>query len=78
MTILKEGMFSYAKICVEVNLDKGILETFLLTLDNWKHENLLDYKKLLLKCKVIHEYGHFAENCKKAVQGVPLVREKEE
>jgi len=33
----KDGMFAYARICVEVDLEKGLLEAILLTLNNCKH-----------------------------------------
>jgi hypothetical protein len=78
MTILKEGMFSCVRICVEVDLKNRLLEAVLLTLENWKHEKPLDYEKLPFKCKVFHEYGHFTKNYKNAVQEAPPIEEKEE
>lgn len=57
--------YSCARICVEINLEKGILEAIAITLDNWQHIQQLDYEQLSFKCKVCHEYGHFAKNCKK-------------
>jgi hypothetical protein len=62
----KENIFSCARICVKVDLEKGILEAMVISLDNWQHVQQLDYKQLPFKCKIYHEYGHFARNCKKA------------
>jgi hypothetical protein len=44
-----------------VDLEKGILEVVLISLDNWQHVQQLDYEKLPFKCKIFHEYGHFEE-----------------
>jgi len=60
-----ENMFSYSRICVEVDLEKGILEEVMISLDNWKHLQQLDYKHLPCKCKSFHEYGNFKKYCKK-------------
>lgn len=61
----KENIFSCVRIFVEVDLEKGILEAILISLDNWQLVQQLDYKQLPFKCKVCHEYGHFVKNCKK-------------
>jgi len=45
----KEGMFSYARICVRVDLEKGIPEVVLLNLDSRKHKQPLDYEQLPFK-----------------------------
>lgn len=58
-------MCVYAKIWVEVDVEKGLLEAICLSLDNWTHAQQLDYEQLPFKCKIWHEYGHFAKNCKK-------------
>jgi hypothetical protein len=33
----KENIFSCARICVEVDLEKGLPKAMLITLNNWKH-----------------------------------------
>jgi hypothetical protein len=56
-------LYSCARICVEVDLEKGLPEAIKLKLDDWIHIQKLDYKKLSIKCKSCHEYDHFAKNC---------------
>jgi len=43
-TTPKEGIFSCAKICVEVDLEKGLPKVILLTLDNLWHEQPMDFE----------------------------------
>jgi hypothetical protein len=42
----KPPMFAYVHICVEVDLEKWILEAIKLVLDGWTHIQKLDYKQL--------------------------------
>ena len=51
----KPPMFAYVRICVEVDLEKGLLEAIKLTLDGWSHIQKVDYEKLPFKCKAYHE-----------------------
>jgi hypothetical protein len=55
-----------ARLCVEVDLEKGLPEAIQLTLDGWSYIQTEDYQQLSFKCKAFHEYGHFAKNCPKA------------
>lgn len=55
----KENMHACARICVEVDLRKGLSEAIKINVDQWTHIQQLDYKQLPFKCKVCHEYGHF-------------------
>ena len=54
-------MFSCARICVEVDLEKGIPEAINLSIDEWNHMQTMDYEKISFKCKYCHKYGHFAK-----------------
>lgn len=47
----KKGMFQFARICVEVDLEKGLLEAIHLILDNWSHYQQLDCEQLPFNCK---------------------------
>jgi hypothetical protein len=40
----KSSMFSCTRICVEVDLEKGLSEVINHNLDNWNHQQKLDYK----------------------------------
>jgi len=71
-------MFACARICVEVDLEKGLLEAVLLMLDNWIRLYLVDYEQQLFKCKTYHEYDHFAKNCKLNQQAHHFDKDKEE
>ena len=61
----KAPMFSCARICVEVDLEKGLPESIMLSLDGWSHLQTVDYEQIPFKCKYCHEYGHFAKFCPK-------------
>ena len=50
----KDNMKVCDKICVEVDLWKGLPEAKKLNVDNWTHIRQLDYEQLSFKCKVCH------------------------
>ena len=58
----KAPMFSCARICVEVDLEKGLPESINLSIDGWNHFQTVDYEQIAFKCKYCHEYGHFAKS----------------
>jgi hypothetical protein len=58
----RSSLYSCARICVEVDLEKGLPEAIKLKLDDWIHIQKLDYEQLPFKCKSCHEYRHFAKN----------------
>lgn len=60
----RKGKYSCDRICVEVDLEVGLLEAIKLTMEKWSHVQELDYKQLPFKCWNCHGYGHFARNCK--------------
>jgi hypothetical protein len=62
----KGDQFTCARICVEVNLEKGLPEAIKLSLGEWCHIQELDYEQIPFKCLWCHAYGHFARNCPKA------------
>lgn len=63
----KDNMQACARICVEVDLGRGLPEAIKLKVDDWSHVQQLDYEHIPFKCKVCHEYGHFANRCTKLV-----------
>ena len=64
----KGPLFSYARICIEVDPEKGLPEAIILYMDGWEHMQKVDYEQLPFKCKKCHEYGHFVKNFPKVVQ----------
>jgi len=48
------------------DLEKSLLEAIQLTLDDWSHIQQVDYEQLPFKCKVCHEYSHFAKSFPKS------------
>jgi hypothetical protein len=67
----KEGLQASACICVEVDMEKCLPEAINLTLDNWNYLQQVDYEQLPFKCKICHEYGHFAKHCPKSPPETP-------
>ena len=61
----KAPMFSCARICVKVDIEKGLPESINLSIDGWSHLQTVDYEQIPFKCKYCHEYGHFAKSCPK-------------
>ena len=59
----KENMHACARICVKVDLARGVPEAIKIKVDEWMHIQQLDYEQIPFKCKVCHEYGHFANRC---------------
>ena len=37
-------------------------------MEGWSHLQIVDYEQIPFKCKVCHEYRHFAKSCQKKVQ----------
>ena len=60
-----KDQYACAHICIEVDLEAGLLEAMKLTVGNWSHFQNLDYEHLPFKCKGFHEYEHFIRNCPK-------------
>lgn len=61
----KGNQFTCARICVEVNPEKGLPEALKITVGDWSHIQELDYEQIPFKCKLCHVYGHFSESCPK-------------
>ena len=61
----QKDQFSCARICVEVDLENGLLEVINLKVAEWSHIQELDYEQTSFKCIFCHGYGHFSQNCKK-------------
>lgn len=63
----RDNMQACSRICVEVDLGKGLPEAIKIKVDEWSHIQQLDYEQIPFKCKVCHEYGHFANRYTKII-----------
>jgi len=71
----KGDQFTCARICVEVNLEKGLPEAIKLSLGEWFHIQELDYENIPFKCLRCHAYGHFTKSYPKTFGEPRLVKE---
>lgn len=62
------------RICVEVDLEKGLLEALQINLDGWSHHQTLDYEQILYKYNACHVYGHFCQKLSKNPRGATSVK----
>jgi len=69
-------MQACVRICVEVDLGKGLPEAIKQKVDNWMHIQQLDYEQIPFKCKVCHKYGHFTNRYSKIVNVEPAQSEE--
>ena len=58
-TAVRKDQYSYARICVEVDLEIGFPKAINLTVVDWSHAQELDYGQILFKCHFCHGYRHF-------------------
>jgi len=58
-----KDQYDCARICVEVDLEVGLLEAIMINVGSWTHLQKLDYEQLPFKCQKCHVYGHFAKGC---------------
>jgi len=61
---IKAKMFTYARIYVEVVLEKGSPKAITPSLENWSHLEKLEYEQPPFKSKSCHEYSHFTKDYK--------------
>ena len=74
---ITKDQYSYARICVEVDLEAGLLEEITLTMGDSQHFQQLDYEQLSFKYRHCHEYRHFQKKFSKNPH-VHHEKEKEE
>ena len=59
----EQGVFTYARICVEIDLIKGLHDILHMKHEffNWNH--ILDYENTAFRCKLCHLMGHLQDSC---------------
>jgi len=60
------GLFTYARICVDIDLRKGLPDRMLLKHGNFKWIQSLDYENTSFRCQYCHQAGHLQETCPQA------------
>jgi hypothetical protein len=61
---------TYARICVEMDFNKGFSTEIILTSENYSWTQKLDYEKVSLRCRACFETRHFAAQCPKGPRKV--------
>ena len=61
----QRDQYTCARICVEVDLEVGLLKAINLTVADWSYVQKLDYEQHPFKSIFCHGYGHFSRSCKK-------------
>lgn len=60
---MDKEIFTFARICVEMDLSKGLSEDILLSHKDLKWTQDLDFENTALRCRVCHQTGHLQSSC---------------
>lgn len=58
-----KGIFTFARICVEVDLSQGLPESIFLTFNNIQWKQSLDYENTAFRCRGCQQTGHLLKAC---------------
>jgi len=59
----EQGLFTYARICVEIDLSKGLPDKIQLQHESYKRIQALDYENTAFRCRTCHQTGHLHDSC---------------
>jgi len=59
----EQGLFTYARICVEIDLSKGLPDKIQLQHESFKRIQALDYENTAFRCRSCHLTGHLHDSC---------------
>jgi len=59
----EQGLFTYARICVEIDLSKGLPDKIQLQHESYKRIQALDYENTAFRCRTCHQTGHLNDSC---------------
>ena len=59
----EQGLFTYSRICVEIDLSKGLPDRVQLIYEKHKWIQALDYENTAFKCRFCHLKGHLQDSC---------------
>lgn len=58
-----KGLYTYARICAELDLSKGLPEQINLKINNYVWTQTLDYENTAFRCRHCHQSGHLQNPC---------------
>ena len=58
-----KGLFTYARICVEIDLSKGLPDRLQLKHESYTWLQSLDYENTAFRCRFCHLTGHLQDTC---------------
>eukprot|EP00253_Pinus_taeda_P034064 PITA_34064 len=58
-----KGIFTFARICVEVDLSQGLPESIILNFNNIQWKQPLDYENTAFRCRGCQQTGHLLKAC---------------
>ena len=53
-----QSLYTYARICVEVDISKGLLDQFIIKVGDFVWTQILDYENTAFCCRHCHQAGH--------------------
>lgn len=67
-------IFTFARICVEVDLSQGLPESIILNFNNTQWKQPLDYENTAFRCRGCQQTGHLFNACKSLNKSKPQQR----
>lgn len=58
-----QGLYTYARICVELDLSKGLPDQIILKINDFVWTQNLDYENTAFRCRHCHLTGHLQNSC---------------
>ena len=58
-----KGLYTYARICVELDLSKGLPDQINLKINDFVWTQTLDYENTAFRCQHCHQTGHLQNSC---------------
>ena len=58
-----KGIFTFARICVEVDFSQGLLESIIINFNNSQWKQSLDYANTAFRCRGCQQTGHLFNAC---------------
>lgn len=63
---VSKGIFTFSRICVEVDLNKGLPDRIILPHNNLKWTQPLDHENTAFRCRMRLQIGHLQKSCPQA------------